>query len=415
MLRKAALLACITAGLLVTACGGDPGARVIAVPSDAATVQDAVDDARPGDIVEVSPGTYRESVKVTTDGIVIRGTDRNAVVLDGGHTLANGIYVAADGVRVENLTVHSYTQNGVVFNGIDAASGTGGVDPDTAYGTDGQSLDGYEVRYVTAHNNGLYGIYAFASVNGRIEHSYASGHPDSGIYVGQCKPCNAIVRDSTAELNAIGYYGTNASGDVWVIESVFRRNRLGIAPNSQEMEKLAPQEGTTVAGNTVADNDDPAAPAIPDGFFAGGIVVGGGSRNVVVRNRVEGHDYVGIAVIDFNRFVALGNRIEANTLTDNGTDLLHRVAGDLSGGENCFTGNVFTVSLPSDIERVLPCGTAVGTVSLPRVRPPVAPPDVDYRRVAAPPPQTSMPRADFARPAGTAEFVRPELASITLP
>jgi len=415
MLRKTALLACITAAFLVTSCGGDPGARVIAVPSDAATVQNAVDRARPGDIVEVSPGTYRESVKVTTDGIVIRGTDRNAVVLDGGHTLANGIYVAADGVRVENLTVHSYTQNGIVFNGIDAASGTGGVDPDTAYGTEGESLDGYEVRYVTAHNNGLYGIYAFASVNGLIEHSYASGHPDSGIYVGQCRPCNAVVRRNTAELNAIGYYGTNASGDVWVIESTWRRNRLGIAPNSQEMEKLAPQEGTTVAGNTVSGNNEPAAPAIKEGFFGGGIVVGGGSRNTIVRNRVDGHSYAGIAVIDFNRFTALGNRIEANVLSGNSTDLLYRVAGDTSGGGNCFTGNTFGVSAPADIERLLPCGGAAGTVTVPEVVQPPPPPDVDYRRVAVPPAQESMPAAGFDRPAGTAPFVRPDLASITLP
>jgi hypothetical protein len=193
-------------------------------------------------------------------------------------------------VRVENLTVHSYTQNGIVFNGIDAASGEYGVKPDEAYGTEGHSLEGYEVRWVTAYNNGLYGIYAFASVNGLIENSYASGHPDSGLYVGQCRPCNAVVRNNISEKNAIGYYGTNASGDVWVIDSVWRGNRLGIAPNSQEMEKLAPQEGTVVAGNLVVDNDNPLAPAIPEGFFGAGIVVGGGARNMIVRNRVEGHD-----------------------------------------------------------------------------------------------------------------------------
>ncbi|MFM8794668.1 MAG: nitrous oxide reductase family maturation protein NosD [Acidimicrobiales bacterium] len=415
MHRKVALLSCIIAGLLVTACGSDPVSRVISVPADAVTIQEAVDDARPGDIVEISPGTYRESVKVTTAGIVIRGTDRNAVVLDGGDSLANGIYVAADGVRVENLTVHSYTQNGVVFNGIDAASGTGGVDPGTAYGTEGQSLDGYEVRYVTAYNNGLYGIYAFASVNGLIEHSYASGHPDSGIYVGQCRPCNAVVRRNTSELNAIGYYGTNASGDVWVIESTWRRNRLGIAPNSQEMEKLAPQEGTTVAGNTVIGNNDPAAPAIKEGFFGGGIVVGGGSRNVVVRNRVENHTYAGIAVIDFNRFTPLGNRIENNTLSGNRTDLMYRVTGDTTGGGNCFTGNTFAVSAPADIETVLACGGTPGKVPSPDVKQPVPPPDVDHRNVAVPPAQENMPADGFDRPAGTAPFVRPDLTSITLP
>jgi len=148
---------------VLTACGPDDSARTITVPGDAGTIQAAVDDARPGDTVLIAGGTYNEAVKVTTDGIVIRGEDRNKVVLDGEHRLANGVYVAADGVRVENLTVRSYTQNGVVFNGIDAASGGDGVDPGITYGTDNRALNGYEVRYVTTYNNGLYGIYAFAS------------------------------------------------------------------------------------------------------------------------------------------------------------------------------------------------------------------------------------------------------------
>ena len=400
---------------VLTACGSDDTARTINVPGDAGTIQAAVDDARPGDIVLIAGGTYNEAVKVTTDGIVIRGEDRNKVILDGEHRLANGVYVAADGVRVENLTVHSYTQNGVVFNGIDAASGGNGVDPGITYGTEDRALDGYEVRYVTAYNNGLYGIYAFASVNGLIEDSYASGHPDSGIYIGQCKPCNAVVRRVTAELNAIGYYGTNASGNVWVVESTFSRNRLGVAPNSQEMEKLAPQEETVVAGNVVEDNDNPAAPAIEEGFFGGGIIIGGGTRNTVVRNRVGGHDFAGIGVIDFNGFSPSNNRIEGNTARGNRVDLLFRVGDNSSADGNCFAGNSFSVSSPERIESVMPCGEPAA--ALPRVPAdgPPPPPDVDYRTLPAPPPQVTMPAAGMARPAGTAPFTAPDLTTVTLP
>ena len=38
---------------------------------------------RPGDLVLVSPGVYHESVTVATDGIVLRGVDRNRTILDG--------------------------------------------------------------------------------------------------------------------------------------------------------------------------------------------------------------------------------------------------------------------------------------------------------------------------------------------
>jgi hypothetical protein len=146
------------------------------------------------------------------------------------------------------------------------------------YGAGDAVLDGYRVSYVTVANNGLYGLYAFAARNGVFEHSYASGHPDSGFYVGQCRPCNAVLRHLYAEGNAIGYYGTNASGDVWIVESVFVGNRLGIAPNSQDAELLAPQEQSFVVGNLVVDNQGVDTPEIMDGFFGAGIAVGGGTR-----------------------------------------------------------------------------------------------------------------------------------------
>ena len=105
-------------------------------------------------------------------------------------------------------------------------------------------LERFRVAYVTAYNNGLYGIYAFQSRNGVIEHSYASGHPDAGIYVRQCEVCNTVIDAVTAENNAIGYYGTNASGNVYVVRSIFKGNRLGLAPNSQRQELLSPQRDT---------------------------------------------------------------------------------------------------------------------------------------------------------------------------
>lgn len=400
---------------LAVACGSDGSSgRTIRVPADEATIVDAVEAARPGDTVLIAPGTYDESVSVAVDGITIRGEDRNAVVLDGGHQLANGFSVSADDVAIENLTVHSFTQNGVVFSGIDAVAGRDGVDPDVVYGTGDAVLTGYRVSYVTAYNNGLYGIYAFASRDGVIEHSYVSGHPDSGIYIGQCKPCNAVVRNVVAERNAIGYYGTNASGDVYVVDSVFRGNRLGIAPNSQDAERLAPQEDTVVAGNLVVDNDDPTAPKIPDGYFGVGIAVGGGTSNVVVRNRVEGNDAIGIALVSLSDYLPLDNRIEGNVLGDNGTDLVYAPDG-ADGGGNCFVGNTFATSVPEGIESLLPCDEAPSVFEIPAFELAPDPDDVDYRSLPAPPDQPLMPTPSVGAPAGAGPVPAVDLAAVTVP
>ena len=58
-----------------------------------ATIQAAVDAAKPGDAIFVPPGTYHETVRVLKDNITIFGPE-NAVVDASGFT--NGIHVGAD-------------------------------------------------------------------------------------------------------------------------------------------------------------------------------------------------------------------------------------------------------------------------------------------------------------------------------
>jgi hypothetical protein len=380
------LLGCLAAlAVLVAACGGgepepsdaSSAPRTLRVPADHRTIQEAVDAARPGDLVLVSPGTYHETVTVERKRITIRGTDRNGVVLDGRDQLENGVMALADGVAVENLTVHHYRSNGVFFTGD--------------YGR-GAALVGYRASYVTAYDNGLYGVYAFNARGGSIDHVYASGHPDSGIYIGQCHPCDAVVSDVTAELNAVGYEGTNAGGNLAIVRSTWRRNRVGMAPSSSTRERRSPQRAVSIVGNVIADNADPDAARATDGFGVG-IAVGGGEQNHIERNRITGHPAAGILLLRQETFDATGNVVSDNVLSGNGVDLVDAVAAVPT---NCFAGNTFARSSPPDIEAALPCP---GTTSLPPKGAPISvigPPGPDDRSIPAPPPQPSMPRAATA-------------------
>ena len=186
-------------------------------------IQDAVDDAGTGDLVLIGPGVYNESVTVTTSYITLRGTDRNKVIIDGQFMSENGIQIyETDGVAVENLSVRNFTLNGVYWN----------------------TSKGFKGSYLTVYNNGDYGVYAFNSTDGVFDNVYASGHPDSGIYIGQCYPCNSLIYDNVVEGNALGYSGTNAGGHLYLYNNIWRDNMSGIVPNTLDLSLIHISEPT---------------------------------------------------------------------------------------------------------------------------------------------------------------------------
>ena len=307
------------------------------VPKQYPTIQNAVDAANPGDLVLVEKGIYREQVTVTTPYLIIRGVSRNDVILDGEFVRANGIMVmGADGVAIENMTARNYQLNGFFWT----------------------SLKGYRGSYLTAYNNGDYGIYAFDSVDGLLENSYASGSPDSGFYIGQCYPCNAVIRDVTAEYNALGYSGTNSGGELYIIRSIWKNNIVGLAPNSLDRELLPPERETTIVANLILDNNYKNAPigALEYPSFGNGILIPGGRGNRIERNLIGNHVNNGIGLLlnlDDNVWLAHDNIVKDNIIFNSGRADIS-LSGPMSKG-NCFSGNKFRTTLPPLLEELSSC------------------------------------------------------------
>ncbi len=299
-----------------------------AVPADYPTIQSAVDAAEPGDLVLVQPGTYREAVLVTTPGLVIRGVDRNQVILDGELTRTNGIHVTADGVAIENMTARNFTVNGFFWDGV----------------------TGYRGSYLTAIDDWVYGIYAFDSVDGVLEHSYASGSWDAGFYIGQCDPCDAVVTDVLAEFNGLGYSGTNSSGNIFIVNSEWRHNIAGIAPNTLDSELLPPVHDVVVAGNYIHDNGE--LERAPSGSFewagwGNGVMLAGARDSVVRDNLIVNNPSAGVLVfsmIDANLWRSGGNEVRDNVIRGSGrADLA--LGGPLEQG-SCIAGNEASSTIP---------------------------------------------------------------------
>lgn len=296
------------------------------VPEQHASIQAAVDAAEPGDLILIAPGVYKEEVTVTTPSLVIRGLDRNATIIDGEFIRPNGFNVLADGVALENLTARHATLNGFFWTGV----------------------TGYRGRYLTAYNNGDYGIYAFDSKDGLLEDSYASGSPDAGFYIGQCFPCRAMIRRVISEHNAVGYSGTNAGGELYILNSTWRNNRGGLVPNTLDTELYPPQRSTTIRRNLIHDNSSRSGPGkgLSPLAWGNGVVLGGGRENVVEDNIIfhhAGHGVVVAPLADANFWPAKGNRVADNRITASGRADVS--VGGPASVDNCVAAQQGDVSL----------------------------------------------------------------------
>ena len=350
------------------------------------TIQAAVNASQPCDWVLIAPGVYPEKVVITTDGLHLRGMNRNTVIVDGRHRVGNGIEVEkASNVWIENLTVRNFdraTQDGedgneIWWNGGDESGQIG--------------AHGWWGNYLTAYDTGLlggYGLFVSNSVQGGFDHVYASGFNDSGLYIGACPDCQAYVRHALLERNALGFSGTNAGGHLVIEDSVFRDNAVGISPNTLPNDQPPPQLGTcdsatntsptpTIAStnvlrctiirrNLVEDNNLTTAPA---NSTAGSLAWGAGIElvatygDLIYKNTVKGNRNFGIVgfenpqpfppTADTQYFQFAGNRIDSNVVSGPSAYADIAFEGGLFGQKasvnNCFVGNVAKKTLPADL------------------------------------------------------------------
>jgi Right handed beta helix region len=399
--RLLALLA--TTGMVLAASAAAASARVLIVTqrhvayAHYMTIQTAVNAARPGDWILIDRGDYVGSVVIRTPRLHLRGLNRNGVVVDGRHRAGNGITVESGGVWIENLTVRNFDRrtrddssdgNEVWWEGAGPHSSRIGI-------------HGWWGQYLTAYDTGLlggYGLYASHAVDGFFKHVYASGMNDSGVYVGGCRDCHAVVQDALVERNALGWSSTNAGGHLIVENSTFADNSDGVGPDSEPDDDLPPpQDGACDSGvnrsslptfsftqiahctifrdNLIEDNGNLSTPANADILGAPwgvGVLLAGDYGDLIENDTIRGNPTFGVLVLERPDpfpptsstvyFQSSGNRISGNRITGNATapgaydiGLEGGVFGTQSSVNNCFSGNTFGTSSPANIEGTWGC------------------------------------------------------------
>jgi nitrous oxidase accessory protein NosD len=390
---------------------------VVTVPGDAKTLADALAAVRPGGMILLEPGTYREQLVVNKKDVTIRGLDRNTVIIDGEGTRPYGVVAIADGVRIENLTVRNTTFYGVLVTGMHDKNGPSAHNGDNYTRLDPSKfppVQRFSINFVTAYNNGLYGIYSFDAQHGSITNSYASGSADSGFYVGQCPDCDILVSGNVAERNAVGFENANASKSLTIVGNRFSNNRVGLTLVSNYQEAFTPQSQNLVAGNVLSDNVSADSPSQEDGGFGIGLGVSGGRDNLITNNRIEGNPRAGVLLASTEDLSAAGNSFVSNNFGGNGVDLANVSSERAAATNNCVTGSKPS-TLPVDFVAGCSAGASKPAVTTTDLPGPFAPKGISFLKVLPPIDQPTLPNVKVAPSRLPATVSRPSAASIPLP
>ncbi|WP_328431038.1 MULTISPECIES: right-handed parallel beta-helix repeat-containing protein [unclassified Streptomyces] len=284
------------------------------------SIQKAVDAAQSGDTVLLAPGTFHESVKVTTPGLTLRGMGRGTVIApstkkaaDSCSEAGNGICVLGTkdrnvkGVTVASLTVTGFTRAGVF----------------------GMATDGMTVRNVTAVKNGVWGIAQERSVRGVFQNNTAQDNGDAGLFLantikeeaGADDTRGTVIERNRLEGNRIGVT-VRRLRNLTVTQNRISGNCAGVFVVGDENKPKA--GAVTVRDNFVVRNNKscPKTDRL-DALQGSGIVVTGAEDNTVTGNVVRdnaGASPLSGGIVLFKSFVGVTsdrNRVSGNVLGGN--------------------------------------------------------------------------------------------------
>lgn len=255
---------------------------------DGESILEAVKKAKPGDLIRVYPGKYKETVYIDKDNISFQGViiEGEWPTLDGEKELNDAFLYSGNGIRIENFKIMNYKGNGIM----------------------GQAGNNFILRNNWIIDAGVYGIFPEFGKNGLIEHNVLSGIEDAAIYVGMCD--NIDVRHNEVYENVAGIEIEN-SRHCLVEYNYVHNNTGGILAFITPGLPIKTAYDIIIRNNFVVDNNHEnfAAPgSIVSGIPPGsGIIIMAADDVIVENNIISGNDNTAIGITDLSMGSDLSN------------------------------------------------------------------------------------------------------------
>ncbi len=268
------------------------GTLIVPAPDAAKRAQQALIEAKAGDVIEFGEGRFdfKSTLSLDVSGVTIRGQGPDKTILSfkdqGQGTGGEGLLISSkQNVTLENLAVEDAKGDAIKANGTQKIV----FRKIRTEWTDGPK-----------ETNGGYGIYPVLCTGVLIEDCKVSGASDAGIYVGQSQ--DVIVRRNTVQQNVAGIEIENCNrADVY--ENRATDNSGGILVFT--MPDLPTKEGKNCRvhnNKVIANNHVNFAPkgnmvaSVPPGT---GVMIMANKEVEVFDNTIEKNQTAGVSVVSY--------------------------------------------------------------------------------------------------------------------
>jgi len=296
---------------------GASGSGQVHEVKDGQSIQAAVRAAKPGDVIRVYPGTYKETVYIDKDDILISGVivDGQWPTMEGETRLNDAVLYSGNNITVENLLITHYKGNGIM----------------------GQAGNNFLIRNNRVVDTGVYGIFPQLGKNGLISNNIISGIEDAAIYVGMSD--NVHVNNNEVFDSVAGIEFENSRHGV-IENNLVYNNTGGILTFITPGLPIKTTFDLIIRNNFINNNNTAnfgAPGSMVSGVPAGtGVVIMAADEVTLENNIISGNKNAAIIITDHDSFPNITKDLETdpksdkiailnNVMFNNGTDPIDEI------------------------------------------------------------------------------------------